>query len=91
MKVVQDVDTSGTLGQFDDVTPAVYDPAKKYSWGVEGQFVMNGQEFGLILNTLRAVVSTEEAVKILLADKACQVMESLMSKGVSEGSIVEVV
>jgi hypothetical protein len=87
MTVVQDVDT--VVEQVQDVTPAVYDPAKKYSWGIETEFTLNGQEFGLILNTLRAIVNTEEAVKILMADKSNQILEGTMAKAVAEGKIFE--
>jgi hypothetical protein len=84
---VQEEVSEATVSQ--ESQAPVYDPSKKYGWGADTQFVMNGQEFGLILNTLRAVVSTEEATRILLADKSCQVLEGIMSRGVSDGTIVE--
>ena len=66
-----------------------YDPNKKYIWGVDTNFVLNGGQFGLILNSLRTIVSSEEAIKILMADKACQEIEKIMAENVASGNIKE--
>jgi hypothetical protein len=89
MKVVQDEIVQDELAENAGATP-VYDPAKKYSWGIETKFTLNGQEFGLILNSLRSIINTEEAVKILLADKSCQVLDGVMKEAVETGRVVEV-
>jgi hypothetical protein len=76
-----------------DVTEEVnitYDPNKKYSWGPDDVFELTGNEFGLILNTLRQVLSTPEAQKILMADKANEAIEKAMAKGVEKGVVKEV-
>jgi hypothetical protein len=70
--------------------PAQYDPRKKYTWDKDAQFVLSGAEFGLILNTLRSIISTEEATKILMADKACQAIEQVMATSVAKGTIKEI-
>ncbi len=67
----------------------VYDPNKKYTWTQEDQFVLSGGEFGLILNTLRAVLNTQEAARILLANQANQVVEGVLARGVESGVIKE--
>ena len=61
---------------------AQYDPNKRYSWGPEDKFELSGREFGLILNTLRAILNTEEAAKIILAQQANAAIEGVMAKGV---------
>ena len=43
---------------------AKYDPNNKYGWEKSTPFTLNGNEFGLILNTFRSVLQTPEAQKI---------------------------
>lgn len=71
--------------------PATFDPAKKYTWNHNDQFVLNGQEFGLILNSLRATLGTQEAQRILLANQASEVLESVLANAVSSGVAKEIV
>ena len=70
---------------------AQYDPNKKYTWTPEDVFELSGRDFGLILNTLRAILNTEEAAKILLAQQANSVIEAAMAKAVEAGTVVEAV
>ena len=84
MEIVQDAVVEETT------RPQItYDPSKKYTWAPEDVFTLNGQEFGLILNTIRAIISTEEASKILLANQTNQVIESIMAKSVEAGVVKE--
>lgn len=66
-----------------------YDPNKKYGWSPEDQFVMSGQEFGIVLNALRAVLNTQEAAKILIANEANKAVEGVLAKGVEAGFVKE--
>lgn len=68
---------------------ATYNPNARYTWTPEDKFVLNGAEFGVILNALRAVLSTEEAAKILLADKANQAIENVLAKAVEADVVKE--
>lgn len=70
---------------------AQYDPNKRYSWGPEDKFELNGREFGLILNTLRAILNTEEAAKIILAQQANAAIEAVMAKGVEMDIVKEAI
>jgi hypothetical protein len=70
---------------------AQYDPNKRYSWGPEDKFELSGREFGLILNTLRAILNTEEAAKIILAQQANAAIEAVMAKGVEADIVKEAV
>ena len=72
-------------------TTPVYDPAKKYTWKDENTFTLKGGEFGLILNTLRNILATEEAAKFLLAQQANKVLESQLADAVAAGTVVEAV
>lgn len=66
-----------------------YDPNKTYKWTPDDTFTLSGGEFGKILNAFRAILSTQEAQKILLAEKANNIMEDLLKRAVEEGIAVE--
>jgi len=70
---------------------AQYDPNKRYSWSPEDKFELSGREFGLILNTLRAILNTEEASKIILAQQANAAIEAVMAKGVEADIVKEAI
>ena len=82
MQIVKDDETSAT-------EVLTYDPRKKYIWSKDANFSISGNEFGLLLNTLRAVISTEQAQIILRAAESAEVIEQMMAKGVAEGVITE--
>lgn len=67
---------------------ATYDPNKRYTWTPQDKFELNGAEFGMILNALRAILGTEEAAKILLANQANDAIERALAKAV-EADIVK--
>ncbi len=67
-----------------------FDPNKKYTWAIDSEFTLSGNDFGILLNSLRAILSTEEAQRVLLADKASQIMEATLAKAVQNGAVVEV-
>lgn len=66
-----------------------YDPDKRYVWTPEDQFTFSGQEFGIVLNALRAVLSTQEAAKILLAERANTMVEKALARAVESGQVKE--
>ena len=66
-----------------------YDPNKKYTWTPDDTFILSGAEFGLILNTLRAILNTPEAARILLANQANTIVEGTLSKAVEAGVVIE--
>jgi hypothetical protein len=66
-----------------------YDPNKKYTWTPEDTFTISGGEFGVILNTLRAILNTPEASKILLANQANNIVEATLAKAVESGVVKE--
>ena len=70
---------------------ATYDPAKKYTWTPEDTFTMSGQDFGLILNTVRSYLSSEEAARFQLMIQTNEVIEKLMIQGVEADIIKEVI
>lgn len=70
---------------------AQYDPAKRWTWTPEDTFTISGQDFGLILNTVRAYLSSEEAARFQLMMKANEVIEKIMIAGVEADIIKEVV
>ena len=66
-----------------------YDPSKKYRWEPGSNFLLSGEEFGLVLNSLRAILNTPEAQKILLADKANQCIDRALARAVEVGIVKE--
>ena len=68
---------------------ATYNPNLRYTWTPEDVFEISGQDFGLILNTVRAYLSSEEAARFQLMVKANEVIEKLMIAGVEADIIKE--
>lgn len=66
-----------------------FDPTKRYTWGPTDEFVLTGDQFGLILNAIRGVISTPEASRILLAAQASEMIDEVMAKAVEAGVVVE--
>jgi hypothetical protein len=66
-----------------------FDPNKKYTWSADNQFAVSGAEFGLILNSLRAIIGTEEAARIILAQKASETVEGILARAVEAGNVKE--
>jgi hypothetical protein len=66
-----------------------YDPSKKYSWTPEDTFTLNGSEFGLVLNSLRSILNSQEAAKILIANQANTAIEEVLAKAVESGVVKE--
>ena len=69
---------------------ATYDPNKKYTWHPNDKFVITGEQFGFILNSFRAILSTPEAQRILLVNHANTAVENIMAKLVENDEIKEV-
>jgi hypothetical protein len=67
-----------------------FDPNKKYTWNVDAKFVLDGGDFGMLLNAMRAVINTKEAQTILLAKQAGDVLEERLAAAVETGVVVEV-
>ena len=50
-------------------------------------FTISGGEFGMLLNTLRAITNTKEAQTIFLAHEAGDVLENTLASGVEAGIV----
>lgn len=72
-----------------EATPIVYDPTKRYRWPSETTFGFNGGEFGVVLNSLRQVLSTKEAQAILQAARASEIIELALKEAVESGIAIE--
>ncbi len=67
-----------------------FDPRKKYTWSSDTTFTLSGNQFGLILNTMRAIISTREAQTILMASEASDILDGIMAESVANGVVVEI-
>lgn len=68
---------------------ATYDPSKNYTWDADTVFEMSGQEFGLILNALRGILSTKEATNTIIAYEANKKVEGIIARAVEQDVIHE--
>lgn len=69
---------------------AQYDPTKRYTWKPEDTFVISGEEFGMMLNAFRNILSTPEAARILMVHQANMAVENVLARSVEEGFVKEV-
>src|SRR6478736_9267422 len=70
---------------------AEYDPNKKYKWTPNDTFVLTGNDFGLVLNTLRALTSAPIGLKtLMMAAQANEAMEVSLKAAVELGIVQEV-
>jgi hypothetical protein len=67
-----------------------YDPNKGYRWDPEAKFLIEGNEFGLIINAIKAKLASPEAQIIMMLQKAHQAMENSLARAVQVGLAVEV-
>ena len=66
-----------------------YDSSKSYKWDPSASFTISGREFGLFLNTCRAILNTEEAARIFLVQECAQMLEKQLAAGVESGIVTE--
>jgi len=84
MQIIRDEEESSAT-----VVPT-FDPSKKYQWTPETTFTMNGQEFAMMLNTLRGLLSTEFVQLILSTPAVSESMEKLLKEAVEDGRAFEI-
>lgn len=70
---------------------AIYDANKKYTWTPGDTFTLSGQQFGLILNIVRAYLGSEEAARFQLMIQANKVLDEIISTAVEADIVKEVV
>jgi hypothetical protein len=68
---------------------ATYDPNKTYTWGPDTKFVLSGQDFSLVLHTIRGILSSKEASNVVLAYELNKKIEAMLGDAVAEGKVVE--
>lgn len=78
---------SEEIKDFIPETPetTTFDPAKKYTWAGADEFKLSGYEFGVILNGLRAILSTPEAQATFKAAQASELVEQALARAVEAG------
>lgn len=69
---------------------AQYDANKRYTWTPEDIFTLSGAEFGLILNTVRAYLASEEAARFQLMVQSNDAIEKVMARAVEADIVKEV-
>src|SRR5690349_18008766 len=92
MEIVENKINPGKQDQGSDplaIKPPKYDPSKKYRWEPGSNFLLTGEEFGLILNSLRAILNTPEAQRVLLAEKASHSIDKALARAIEVGIVKE--
>jgi hypothetical protein len=69
---------------------AIYDANKRYTWTPQDTFTLTGAEFGLVLNTVRAYLASEEAARFQLMMQTNDAIERVMSRAVELDLVKEV-
>lgn len=69
---------------------ATYDANKRYTWTPEDTFTLSGAEFGLILNTVRAYLASEEAARFQLMVQSNDAIEKVMARAVESDIVKEI-
>jgi hypothetical protein len=64
-------------------------PNTPYQWADQEQFSLNGKEFEFFINTVRAILSTQEAQKYLLISELGKVLEAKLAEGIQDGRVKE--
>ncbi len=87
MEVVKDVPKENL-----EAKKIKYDPNKDYKWNPTDTFVLTGNDFGLVLNTLRALTTAPIGLKtLIMAQKASEAMETSLKAAVEVGVVSEVI
>lgn len=86
MEIVKDEEVKkGTIPKV-----AEYDPNKGYKWEPTDTFVLTGNDFGIVLNALRAVISMPVGLTTLkMAERASQAIENSLKAAVEVGIVKE--
>lgn len=74
---------------FQENEKPTFDPQKQYTWNADDAFVLNGSDFGLVLNALRSTIATQEAARILLAADAHDALQGALARAVESGQVKE--
>lgn len=66
-----------------------YDPSKKYGWQPDSTFCFSGEEYGVLINSLRAILNTPEGKLLMLAQRANMAVENALSRAVERSEAHE--
>jgi hypothetical protein len=81
MKLVKDNNTTAVKN--------VYDANKAYKWKPDDLFEITGNQFGSMLNAMRAFLNTPEAKNVLAIYEANKHIDDVLQKNVESGVIEE--
>jgi hypothetical protein len=68
-----------------------YDPSKHYKWEPTSVFALSGEEYGVLLNSLRAILNSPEGRLITLVQSAHEGIVNALARAVEVGQAVETV
>lgn len=59
-----------------------YDPTKRYFWEKSQIFQFTGEEYAVLLNSIRSMLSTPEAQRIIGLYKAHEILDNILKNAV---------
>jgi len=62
-----------------------FDPNKGYKWKPSDTFYFSGEDYSVILSTLRSILETKEARTIFLAQQASEALQKSLANSVENG------
>ena len=90
MQVVKDDVEKEEIPKQEIKKVAEYDPSKNYGWKPTDTFVLTGSDFGLVLNSLRALITAPLGYRTLsMAAEAAKAMEVSLKVAVELGIVKE--
>jgi len=67
-----------------------YDPTHTYKWEKDTKFELSGEDFGMIINSLKAINATSEAAMYHQLYLALQRVEAALSRAIEEGKVEDI-
>ena len=68
-----------------------FDPNKGYQWQPNDSFIFSGEEYSVILGTLRSILETKEANTVFLAQRASEALHRALVTSVENGIANEII
>ena len=67
----------------------LFNTNKQYQWNPQDKFELDGTAFSILLNTCRAILGSEEGMKIMAVKQASDKLEDILRQAVNTGAVKE--
>ena len=80
------IEEANVISEIKENPVAEYDRSKRYTWSPADRFVLNGDQFGSIINALRAIMGMLPFDRLMQANDS---IENVMKNAVESGIVKE--